>query len=766
MSFSEMVQRSQESAKIGEKAAALDAIQEALRGNVETAENIRRRELLDSLAIMVSDCQLTSKPVVQTSSTSRRSPAPATKIASGTAQRILVCGIGRTGTTLIYQQLAKLLQLNSLKVNFRYEPYLWNIQSPRAKDNPFNMSQLHQFGILAHTTTPLFLDGADPIHDSFLDHLFNETWDHDSKERPDSYLTKVIRGSGRLRSYLKRYPDLKIVACLRNPLDTINSSLGMFSFFGEEFHADDRPRLREELEARGEDISQLDIPDLSIEWYAKWWRVFTEEILAVAEEYPNNVMLFCYEAYQRTVRDTLETLMDFVGTHNLGIFMGLNKPAGPSINSTNLTQYDIKVLSPHSEYYTNTVLKSHLGEQDAISLTTSVISRHLEGTFSFPIAGSDLGRMSPIQLRGMIMQNTKSPFMSLLMKMAHTISLDDMIALHHPTATSDFRKPATPDDTIKKGKRFGAVITCYNNTSTIVGAVLSCLNQTLPFDEIVVVNDKSTDDSQILLAELAKRYSCIKILNLPSNLGPAAARDLGIRQLTTDFFTQLDGDDLFWPTKNAQEAKAVAGDEDIIAFSDILLVRPDKSFVQTTAAYHELSGEQARRSLLARLPQIPRDLTVSRKLYFKTEGYDMSRHLYEDWDLKLRLARESKTWVRADGIAGTIYNRLSPGLSGVDDGEHARALSQIFLSALKNNIDMPDYEVLPAFDAAMGQFKERHVAKLTRAVLKACLEQQACELTELADLVMQRNMRAIDNMSYAAALDAFASKATKLKVTI
>lgn len=365
----------------------------------------------------------------------------------------------------------------------------------------------------------------------------------------------------------------------------------------------------------------------------------------------------------------------------------------------------------------------------------------------------------------MILNNQKSPFMSLVQRSAHPISLDDMITLHHPTDPAELRKPAAAGDTIKKGKRFGVVITCYNNAATITDAVLSCLNQTLPFDEIVVVNDKSTDGSRVLLAELGERYSCLSILDLSSNLGPSAGRDLGIRKLTTDFFTQLDGDDLFWPTKNAQEAAAIAGDESVVAFSDILLVRPEKSFTQTTSAYDGKIGTQAYQLLLARTPQIPRDMTVSRQAYFKAGGYDMMWHLYEDWDFKLRLAVETKAWIRADGLAGTIYNRLSPGLSGVQDGEHARALSQIFLSALKNSTHIPLDKVLPAFDAAIGGFKERYVAACSRATLETCIAQD-CGLDGIADLALRRDMRAADNTRYSAAIDAFARKFSKTKEVV
>lgn len=682
--------------------------------------------------------------------------------AAGGTKRILVSGIGRSGTTLIYQQIAKLLLVDSQKVNFRYEPYLWNIQKPEAKGNPFNMSQLHQFGMMVHTKVPLFLEGANDLHDPFIDHLFGEQWDQDASISPSAYLTKVIRGSGRLRSYLKRYPDIKVVACLRNPTDTINSSLGMFSFFGEEFHGDDRERFREELAERGYDVSKLSCGRLAIEWYAHWWRAFTEETLALARDFPENVFPFCYEAFQEAPDATLNALMEFLGLNNVGMALGLSKPAGPTIKATGLTQHDISALKEQIDYYQKTVMEPHIGTEAAAIRSAKVLSRYLGGRFSFPIAGSDMGMKAPIQLRGQILGNGSTPFLKLVKSAPHPISLPDQLIEHHKGDTSVLRTPLQNAETIKCGKRFGVVVTCYNNAKTITDAVLSCLNQTLPFDEIVVVNDKSTDGSAKLLSELETRYSSVRVLNLESNLGPSAARDFGIRALTTDFFSQLDGDDLYWPTKNAEEARVLAGDESVIAFSDILLVQPNKSLVQSTSAYHGKAGQAVWAALLSRTSQIPRDMTVSRNLYFASGGYDMTRHLYEDWDLKLRLAAKSRLWRRSTGTVGTLYNRLTPGLSGVDDGLHARALAEIFLkSATLAPIAQPT--LLPAFDAALGRLSERHVSRRTRVALESFIS-QGRDLSHLAAFAAQRSNYAKDNASFIGALDQFVQEAYKVEV--
>ena len=121
-------------------------------------------------------------------------------------KRFLVTGIGRSGTTLIYQQMAKLILLDGLQTNFRYEPYLWDIRSHAIQGSPFGMEQLSTFGLHTHAETPLFLDPASEqpdlphvaLHNRFLDSLFAAPLDADPTRMPDACLTKVIRGSGRL----------------------------------------------------------------------------------------------------------------------------------------------------------------------------------------------------------------------------------------------------------------------------------------------------------------------------------------------------------------------------------------------------------------------------------------------------------------------------------------------------------------------------------------------------------------------------------------
>lgn len=53
---------------------------------------------------------------------------------------------------------------------------------------------------------------------------------------------------------------------------------------------------------------------------------------------------------------------------------------------------------------------------------------------------------------------------------------------------------------------------------------------------------------------------------------------------------------------------------------------------------------------------------MSKKLYYQVGGYTRDLRVYEDWDLKLRLAGSSAKWHYSDYF-GTVYMQHSAGLS-------------------------------------------------------------------------------------------------------
>lgn len=87
------------------------------------------------------------------------------------------------------------------------------------------------------------------------------------------------------------------------------------------------------------------------------------------------------------------------------------------------------------------------------------------------------------------------------------------------------------------------IIPAYNCRPFIEAAVLSCFRQGLEALEVIVVNDGSTDGTEI---ELRNKISDPRLVVVDTtNQGVSAARNTGISHARGKYITFLDGDDEF-----------------------------------------------------------------------------------------------------------------------------------------------------------------------------------------------------------------------------
>lgn len=88
--------------------------------------------------------------------------------------------------------------------------------------------------------------------------------------------------------------------------------------------------------------------------------------------------------------------------------------------------------------------------------------------------------------------------------------------------------------------KISLLIPCHNEEKSIRRCVESCLAQTRLPDQIIVVNDGSTDQS----GEILKEFSdCIEVLTIPVATGNKSyAQERGLERVTGDYFITTDGD--------------------------------------------------------------------------------------------------------------------------------------------------------------------------------------------------------------------------------
>src|SRR5260370_27491420 len=99
-------------------------------------------------------------------------------------------------------------------------------------------------------------------------------------------------------------------------------------------------------------------------------------------------------------------------------------------------------------------------------------------------------------------------------------------------------------------RRVSAIITAFNGEAFIAAAIESVLGQTRPADEIVVVDDGSTDDTAAIVERFHSRG--VRLVR-QENRGPSEARNRGIAETTGNLIAFLDCDDLWVPAKTERQ---------------------------------------------------------------------------------------------------------------------------------------------------------------------------------------------------------------------
>lgn len=113
--------------------------------------------------------------------------------------------------------------------------------------------------------------------------------------------------------------------------------------------------------------------------------------------------------------------------------------------------------------------------------------------------------------------------------------------------------------------RFSVIISAYNVEDYIERAINSVLNQDFEDYEILVVEDKSTDNT---LEKIMKYEEKIKIIKNNVNKGLGAVRNIGIENSVGEYIVHLDGDDTLYNESTLKDIDKVIGNDkpDIVFF--------------------------------------------------------------------------------------------------------------------------------------------------------------------------------------------------------
>ena len=180
--------------------------------------------------------------------------------------------------------------------------------------------------------------------------------------------------------------------------------------------------------------------------------------------------------------------------------------------------------------------------------------------------------------------------------------------------------------------RISVVIPSYNRRHTLERALLSVFEQTSPVDEVILVDDGSTDGSSEMVRQL---FPQIEVLTQP-NLGVSAARNRGITAARFEWIALLDSDDSWLPHKIDQIRRAQKLQPGFVLYhSDEIWMR--RGVRVNPMQKHRKSGGWIFEQCLPLCAISPSATVISKSTVESLGMFDEQLPACEDYDLWLRL---------------------------------------------------------------------------------------------------------------------------------
>ena len=180
--------------------------------------------------------------------------------------------------------------------------------------------------------------------------------------------------------------------------------------------------------------------------------------------------------------------------------------------------------------------------------------------------------------------------------------------------------------------KISVVIPSYNRYTLLKRAIDSVLSQTDTVDEIIIVDDGSTDNT----ANIQKDFPQVKYI-YQKNRGVSAARNRGVEVASSEWIAFLDSDDIWLPVKiEKQRELHTKNSKVLMSYTDELWIR-DESRVKIPKKFRKI-GKDAFLENLSYCNIAPSSVVIHKKLFEKYGLFDEALEVCEDYDLWLRIA--------------------------------------------------------------------------------------------------------------------------------
>ena len=181
--------------------------------------------------------------------------------------------------------------------------------------------------------------------------------------------------------------------------------------------------------------------------------------------------------------------------------------------------------------------------------------------------------------------------------------------------------------------KVSVIMSCYNEESTVSGAIESILNQSFCDFELILIDDGSTDNTFSQMKHWAKKDRRIHLYQNGRNCGLPAALNKGIRLSTAPIIARMDADDISLSQRLERQYTFLQKHKnvDVVGSNVFFLKGEQRETSQLPLTNDEINKQKYNRTVL-----IHPTVMLRKDTFDKYGYYDETLKWAEDKDLWLR----------------------------------------------------------------------------------------------------------------------------------
>lgn len=242
----------------------------------------------------------------------------------------------------------------------------------------------------------------------------------------------------------------------------------------------------------------------------------------------------------------------------------------------------------------------------------------------------------------------------------------------------DTDRKIRPSETVRAEPTIAVIIPTFNRSRTVPQAVDSVLQQTRRPDEIIVVDDGSTDETASVLAAYEGQITVIR----QENRGVSAARNRGAAAATSEWLTFLDSDDVWYPHRLAVLTGAIQSVDADVHVGNLVYKGPgyEKELFGLRGLDVPVNGRVMNSGALHVALSYPQlgSVAIRKRRFDAVNGFDETMTIHEDTHLLCRLSL-SGTWVLTPEVVAEVRRVQESGPS-LSSGSRTKA---VYSAAMK-----------------------------------------------------------------------------------